>query len=185
MRASRPETGDDAPSLLPDAKLTEATLGDTKDSGWDVLSLPLPPVSRGTRLEINEKPPAAGTGGLHPRCFFFFPQVCELNPISLGGKLREPYFGLEESSPSPRTGPPFSGGSLSPSACPCKAGGIAVSRAAGTDFFCSSTGCGRAASHLPICYPMARGATLAEMYEISCGKNMHADPHLVSPIMEV
>lgn len=37
----------------------------------------------------------------------------------------------------------------------------------------------------PSCYPMARGATLAEMYEISCGKNMHADPHLVSPIMEV
>lgn len=110
MRASRPETGDDAPSLLPDPKLTEATLGDTKDLGWDVLSLPLPPVSRGTRLEINEKPPAAETGGLHPRCFFFFPQVCELNPISLGGKLREPYFGLEESSPSPRTGPPFSGG---------------------------------------------------------------------------
>lgn len=37
----------------------------------------------------------------------------------------------------------------------------------------------------PIRYPMAPGPALAEMYESSRGKNMHADPHLVSPIMEV
>lgn len=51
--------------------------------------------------------------------------------------------------------------------------------------FRSSAGCGEASLAFPICYPMARGVTLAEMYEISRGKNMHADPPLVSPIMEV
>lgn len=56
-----------------------------------------------------------------------------------------------------------------------------------TDFFPLKCWPRRSTTHPPfaICYPMARGATLAEMYEISCGKNMHADPHLVSPIMEV
>lgn len=85
----------------------------------------------------------------------------------------------------------FRGGHPRPLLAPCKGDGFRVPRAASTEWGHGllSAQVLAAAEHNPppfaICYPMARGATLAEMYEISCGKNMHADPHLVSPIMEV
>lgn len=85
---------------------------------------------------------------------------------------------------------PLAGRLPLPHVAPRKENGSLVARAAqhqvGTQtFFRTSAGCSGASPAFPICYLMARGATLAEMYEISRGKNMHADPPLVSPIMEV